>query len=66
MSEHYKITNPYEDSWLFLGGGDFTVNLMYHYLYNRFSPSSPLVLASVGSLAKVWMSWTPSKVIVFS
>jgi hypothetical protein len=54
------------DSWVFLGGGDFTVNLMYHHLYNRFSPSSPLVLASVGSLAKVWRSWAPSKVIVFS
>jgi hypothetical protein len=54
-----------EDSWSFLGGGEFTVNLMYHFLYNRFSPSSSLVLASADSLAKVWSS-APSKVIVFS
>jgi hypothetical protein len=55
-----------EDSWLFLGGGEFTVNLMYHHLYKRFSPSPYLALASAGSLAKVWKSWAPSKVIVFS
>jgi hypothetical protein len=55
-----------EDSWPFLGAGEFTVNLMYHYLYNRFSPPSSLVLASAGSLAKVWKSWASSKVIVFS
>jgi hypothetical protein len=55
-----------EDSWSFLLGGPFTVSLMYHFLYKRFSPSSPLVLASAGSLAKVWKSWAPSKVIVFS
>ncbi|KAK2447294.1 hypothetical protein QL285_006665 [Trifolium repens] len=45
-----------KDSWLFLGGGEFTVNLMYTHLYNRFSPSPSLTLASVGSLAKVWSS----------
>jgi hypothetical protein len=55
-----------EDSWSFLLGGPFSVSLMYQFLYKRFSPSSPLVLASAGSLAKVWRSWAPSKVIVFS
>jgi hypothetical protein len=55
-----------EDSWSFLGGGEFTVNLMYNFLYNRFSPPSSLVLASAGSLAKVWRSSAPTKVIVFS
>jgi hypothetical protein len=55
-----------EDSWSFLGGGDFIVNLMYRYLYNRFSPSSSLVLVSAGSLAEVWSRGAPSKVIVFS
>jgi hypothetical protein len=55
-----------EDSWYFLLGGPFTVSLMYQFLYKRFSPSSPPVLASAGSLAKVWRSWAPSKVIVFS
>ncbi|KAK2412461.1 hypothetical protein QL285_047651 [Trifolium repens] len=55
-----------EDSWTFIGGGIFTVNLIYHYLYDRFSPLSSLVLVPAGSLAKVWRSSAPSKVIVFS
>ncbi|KAK2449929.1 hypothetical protein QL285_009079 [Trifolium repens] len=55
-----------EDSWSFIGGGVFTVNLKYHFLYDRFSPMSSLVLAPAGSLAKVWRSSSPSKVIVFS
>jgi hypothetical protein len=55
-----------EDAWSVLGDGDCTVKLMYNHLYNRFCPTSSLDLASAGSLAKVWRSWAPSKVIVFS
>jgi hypothetical protein len=51
---------------LFLGVGEFSVNLLYNNLYNRFSPSPSPTLASAGTLAKVWRSWAPSKVIVFS
>ncbi|GAU37496.1 hypothetical protein TSUD_275480 [Trifolium subterraneum] len=55
-----------EDSWSFIDGGMFTVRYMYSYLYKNILPPSPLALCSVGVIARVWESWAPLKVIVFS
>jgi hypothetical protein len=55
-----------KDSWTYIDGGIFTVRYMFSYLCKKFLPPSPLVLSSVGVTARVWESWTPLKVIIFS
>jgi hypothetical protein len=54
------------DSWSFQLEEQFSVSSLYLYLYNRFIPPSNSGLNSLGMIAKVWGSWAPTKVIVFS
>jgi hypothetical protein len=44
----------------------FSVSALYMYLYNKFFPPSRVGLNSVNTIAKVWDSWAPNKVVVFS
>jgi hypothetical protein len=55
-----------EDSWSFIIVGEFTARSMYSYLYNKLYLLSSFGVNSIGIVAKVWGSWAPSKVIVFS
>ncbi|GAU32090.1 hypothetical protein TSUD_152950 [Trifolium subterraneum] len=55
-----------DDSWSFIDGGMFTVRYMYFYLYKKLFPPSPLLLGSVGVFTRIWESWAPLKVMVFS
>ncbi|GAU47706.1 hypothetical protein TSUD_177110 [Trifolium subterraneum] len=54
------------DSWSFMLGDLFSVSAFYMYLYNKFLPPSRVGLNSVNTIAKVWDSWAPNKVVVFS
>jgi hypothetical protein len=55
-----------EDSWSYIDGGMFTVRHMYLFLYKKFFPPSTLVVNLIGVLSRIWESWAPLKVIVFS
>jgi uncharacterized membrane protein len=54
------------DSWSFELGSTFSVSSLYMYLYKTFLPPSPYGLNSIETIAKVWGTWTPTKVIIFS
>ncbi|PNX78366.1 hypothetical protein L195_g034344 [Trifolium pratense] len=54
------------DSWSFELGGQFSVSAMYMFLYGKFLPPSFLGLIPAGVNAKVWDSWAPTKVVIFS
>jgi hypothetical protein len=55
-----------DDVWSCIYGEPFTVRSLYLFLYNRFIPTSLLGEYLSKAIAKVWKSWAPSKVIVFS
>jgi hypothetical protein len=51
-------------SWSFKLGDQFSVSSLYMYLYKKILP--PSHFWTPGIIAKVWGSWAPTKVIVFS
>ncbi|GAU42370.1 hypothetical protein TSUD_350360 [Trifolium subterraneum] len=53
-------------SWVFALGGQFSISSLYTFLYKKFLPPSPTSLVTKRTVAKVWGSWAPLKVIVFS
>jgi hypothetical protein len=59
------ITNVV-DYWLFELRDQFSVSSLYMCLYKKFLPPSHAGVNSMGTIAKVWGSWAPTKVIVFS
>jgi hypothetical protein len=55
-----------DDLWTCIYGETFTVSLLYEIFYKRFIPPPLFGLSLAEAIAKVWDSWAPWKVIVFS
>jgi hypothetical protein len=64
-SVHISIEEP---SWVFCldSQGMLSVKENYSFLLDKLSPSSFLSSEKATVLFKVWVSWAPSKVAVFS
>jgi hypothetical protein len=64
-SVHISIEEP---SWVFRldSQGMLSVKENYSFLLDKLSPSSFLSSKKATVLSKVWVSWAPSKVAVFS